>query len=107
VLHASDGKRRTHKVRLPNGASLREEQHGSCSANAECIATHGQETPGDGFVSLACTERACTCTLEPMPSSRTKPSASTFESASPCATAEQATQLMVEHCMTGLTILHR
>lgn len=107
VLHAGEGKRRTHKVRLPSGVRLPEEQHSSCSANAECIATHGQQTPGDGFVSIACTERTCTCTLEPLQSSRTEPSTSNFEIASPCATADKAMRLMVQHCMTGMTVLHR
>jgi hypothetical protein len=106
VLHASEGKQHTHKVRLPGGALASEEQHGSCAANAECIATEGQENPGDGFVHLVCTDRTCTCSVELLPSSPTKPSTLTFSLSSPCTTSSQALQLIVERCMPGMTVTH-
>jgi hypothetical protein len=106
VLHASEGKQHTHKVRLPGGAGASEKQDASCSANAECIATKGQETAGDGFVHLACTDRTCTCALEALPSSQANASRFTFEISSPCTTSSQALQLVVERCMPGMTVTH-
>jgi hypothetical protein len=107
VLHAAQGKRQTREVRLPGGAAGPEEQHGSCSADAECIATNGQETPGDGFVYLTCNERTCTCLLEPLRSSRSRHITITFTFAlsAPCATSGLALDLIVERCMPGMTVL--
>jgi hypothetical protein len=104
VLHAGQGKRQTLTFRPAGAPAKTEAPRGSCSANAECIATQGHETLGDGFVRLDCTDLACACSLEPLPSSRTKPNTSSFELSSPCTTSGQALQLIVERCMPGMVV---
>lgn len=79
---------------------------GSCSANAECILKKGQETLGDGFVRLDCTETTCTCALELL-SPLAVPSTSSIALPAPCTTASQALELIVEHCMSGMTVVSR
>ncbi len=106
VLHAGQAQKHTRRVRLPGGGVGLESVHGSCSANAECIVKKAQETSGDGFVRLECSERACTCWLEPI-ASNTAPITSTFELSAPCTTSSEAFNLIVERCMTGMTVVSR
>jgi hypothetical protein len=53
VLHAGSFSSRRRK---PSG-----EVHASCNFGAECFTAHGVETPGDGFVAVACEDTACYC----------------------------------------------
>lgn len=105
VLHAGQGKRKTRTIRRP-GAATAQISRASCSANAECIATKGTDTVGDGFVRLDCTERSCTCSFEPSAPAPAKPWTSSFEISSPCSTSGQALQLIVERCMHGMVVAH-
>ncbi len=102
VLHAGEAHSKQHQSFGPGrqpGATAKE---ASCSFNAECIARHGEETEGDGFVYLACTEGDCSCRLEPV----TPPaSAVTFEFRASCVTSDDAERLLVEHCLKGMHVV--
>jgi len=106
VLHSGQANKRTHRSRLPDGSIGLESVGGSCSADAECIAKKGQQSVGDGFVRLQCSERACTCQLEPL-TSRMEPITFTFELEAPCTTCSEAMKLIVQRCMPGMTVVSR
>jgi hypothetical protein len=106
VLHAGQGNKHTRRVRSPGDGAGTETVHGSCSANAECIVKKARQTTGDGFVRLECSERACTCRLEPLVS-HVQPITSTFGLSAPCTTSSEALKLLVERCMPGMTVVGR
>jgi hypothetical protein len=72
-------------------------QEGSCSLSAECVATRGKDTPGDGFVDLTCENGLCTCRLEPLvPAGE----AQEFSFRATCTTVEEADRIMLERCLS-------
>jgi hypothetical protein len=104
VLHSGQANKHTHRIRLPDGSVGKESVHGSCSANAECIAKLGSDSVGDGSVRIECSGHSCTCRLEPL-ASQVEPITSTFELDAPCMTSGGATKLLVERCMSGMTVV--
>jgi len=99
VLHAGGGKGSSSRQKAPDGGLEVAVKRGSCWFNAECIRMPGNAQPGDGFVSLTCTDDACECTLEPIGEAAVKES---FRYADVCTDGDAASHLLVERCMSGM-----
>jgi hypothetical protein len=91
--------RRQRNVTSPGGPPGPMTETGQCRIEARCIARHDADTPGDGFVSLACKENECTCHLEPRP--QPAPVVE-LHFRSECLTQEAANELIRERCMKGM-----
>jgi len=102
VLHAGSVEARARRARLPGGAPGAISQEGTCSYNAECVARHGESTPGDGLVDMRCTGGTCSCHLEPL-----APPGPPFELqfTATCTSAQQAKQLLLEQCLNGMGVI--
>lgn len=72
---------------------------GSCDYGAECSATPGKATPGDGDVGMKCEEKSCSCSWS---SSDGRMFDEPFTIAELCMDTDMAKRLFMEHCMKGL-----
>jgi hypothetical protein len=102
VLHAGQSQTSQQKEKGPGGElGPNRLLEASCSFNAECVARQGENNAGDGFAYLSCTDGQCSCRLEPQ-----FPVATVvewkFDSA--CTSADQAQQLLRDHCLKGADI---
>lgn len=84
----------------PSGApASAASEDGSCTMGASCIERQGQDTPGDGRVSLTCASGQCVCRFEQL----TSPGKSwEFGFSATCVSYEKAKQLMLDHCLKDM-----
>jgi hypothetical protein len=78
-----------------------------CSIDAECIEEQGKSTRGDGFVSLACKQRGCRCSIESLGTkgSRGHKQSFRFSIDALCSDEETAKALIIGRCMSGMQVV--